>query len=138
MSLELSIFCPVRFLRRRKSRNIFFYLGQKGQPQTDPCGHVDLRQRNKNVRFRNYKNFAELFNLQVTRKEIYCKTFRITLSTKNVVECLLRQALKLNSLILESHTVLRMRPSPMYLPSSLSTELNVSNAMHSQRGNRKL
>lgn len=83
MSLALSIFGPMRFLRSGKSENIFFYLGQKGQPSTDPCGHVDLRQRNKNVRFGNYKNFAELFNLQVTRKEIYCKTFRITLSKKN-------------------------------------------------------
>lgn len=47
-----------------------FYSGSKGQPSADPCVHVDIRSRNKNVWFRNWKNSSQLFYLQVKRKEI--------------------------------------------------------------------
>lgn len=48
--------------------NFNFYSGSKGQPTADPCVHVDIRSRNKNVWFRNWKNSSQLFYLQVKKE----------------------------------------------------------------------
>ena len=49
------------------------FSGSEGQQAADPRVHADIRQRNKDGGPGNWENSAQLFNLQVKRKELLTK-----------------------------------------------------------------
>ena len=140
------------------------FSGSEGQQAADPRVHADIRQRNKDGGPGNWENSAQLFNLQVKRKELLTKflLYKVqrrllwsglsvfwfwwgeSLCKQRLYGCLdvwlvcVRIPFTNTSPCPGSPTALQTPPSPTCSPSSPSTGRSASSATHSLPANRKL
>ena len=134
------------------------FSGSEGQQAADPRVHADIRQRNKDGGPGNWENSAQLFNLQVKRKELLTKFLlykvqrRLLWSGLSVFwfwcgKTLCKQRLCMAGVCQDllvtmtcpgSPTARQTPPSPTCSPSSPSTGRSASSATHSLPANRKL